>query len=41
MFSMTCARAFFYCQNISVIDFISKTNIGVSQTACLCVLLFY
>ncbi len=31
MFRMTCARAFFYCHNISVIDFISKINIGVSQ----------
>lgn len=41
MLCMTCARAFFYCHNISVIDFISKINIGVSLTACLCVLLFY
>lgn len=41
MFCMTCARAFFYCHNISVIDFISKINIGILLIGCLCVLLFY
>lgn len=41
MFRMTCARVFFYCHNISVIDFIGLINIGISLIGCLCVLLFY